>query len=100
MAPFAVPTRTRFTPRARKSSSTRLETSKRPGAWSGVRPDEPTAFGMMLPGTRRMLAGLRTPSSSASQMPVTAIEAFLSTSSTTLLAVLMSGKAVITGERP
>ena len=55
---------------------------------------------MMLPGTSLTLAGLSTPSSSASQIPVTAIEAFLRISSTTLLAVLMSGRAVITGERP
>ena len=45
-------------------------------------------------------AGFSTPSSSACQMPVTAIEAFLRTSSITLLAVLMSGSAFITGERP
>ena len=86
--------------RARRSSSTSCETSNRPGACSGVRPAEPTALGMMLPGTSLTLAGLSTPSSSASQIPVTAIEAFFRISSTTLLAVLMSGSAVITGERP
>ncbi len=47
-----------------------------------------------------MVAGLMTPSSSTCQIPVTAMEAFFSTSSTTLLAVLMSGNAFMTGERP
>jgi hypothetical protein len=55
---------------------------------------------MMEPGTRRTVAGFSTPSSSACQMPVTAMEAFFSTISTTVLAVRMSGSAFITGLRP
>ena len=85
-------------PADRRAPAARRRSGRAPAAGSG--PAEPTAFGMMLPGASLMLAGLSTPSSSASQMPVTAIEAFLRISSTTLLAVLMSGSAVITGERP
>jgi hypothetical protein len=54
----------------------------------------------IVPGTSLIVAGLMIPLSSACQMPVTAIEVFLRTSSTILLAVLMSGSAFITGERP
>ena len=86
--------------RLRKSSSTSCETSKRPGAASGVSPAEPTAFGMTAPGTSSTAEGSSTPSSSACQMPVAAMEAFFRMSSTTLSAVLMSGSAFITGERP
>ena len=71
-----------------------------PGAASGVSPALPGAFGMMAPGTSFTVSGFSTPSSSACQMPVTAMEAFLRTSSTTLLAVRMSGSAFITGPRP
>jgi hypothetical protein len=86
--------------RRRRSCSTSCETSKLPGAASGVRPEDPAAFGMIAPGTRRIVAGFSTPSSSACQMPVAAIEAFFRISSTTLLAVRMSGSALATGPRP
>jgi len=55
---------------------------------------------MIAPGTSSILAGFRTPSSSACQIPVTAIDAFFRTSSTTLFAVLISGRAFMTGDRP
>ena len=86
--------------RARRSFSTICDMSKLPGAASGVRPALPGALGMMEPGTSRTVAGFSTPSSSACQMPVTAMEAFFSTISTTVLAVRMSGSAFITGLRP
>jgi hypothetical protein len=66
--------------RSRSWPRTSSETSNRPGVSSGVRPADPTAFGIIVPGTSLMVAGLMTPSSSACQMPVTAIEAFLRTS--------------------
>jgi MFS family permease len=56
------------------------------------------AFSM--PAGQALLPNLSTPSSSACHIPVTAIDAFFNISSTTLLAVLISGKAFITGERP
>ena len=86
--------------RLRRSSKTSWETSNFPGASSGVNPLEPTALGIIAPGTSLTLAGFSTPSSSACQIPVTEIEAFFKISSTTLLAVLMSGRAFMTGERP
>ena len=60
----------------------------------------PTALGMTAPGTSSTVEGSSTPSSSACQMPVAAMEAVFRMSSTTLSAVLMSGSAFITGERP
>ena len=86
--------------RSRKSFSTIWDTSKFAPDASGVRPDEPTAFGIIAPGVKFIFDRFITPSSSACHMPETAIVAFFSTSSTTLFAVFISGNARKTGPRP
>ena len=86
--------------RSRKSFNIICETSKSAPLCSGVSPDEPTALGIIAPGVRFILFKLITPSSSACQIPDTAIVAFFKTNSTTLFAVFISGKARNTGPRP
>src|SRR5690606_42083693 len=86
--------------RPRKSSQIDCGTANRPGISGGYHPADPTAFGIIAPGTNSILAGFKTPSSSACQIPVTAIDAFFRINSTTLFAVLISGNAFITGDRP
>ena len=81
-------------------SNINCDTSKRPGISKGCNPFDPMALGIILPGVSSIFAGFNTPSSSACQIPVTAIDAFFKISSTTLFAVLISGKAFITGDLP
>ncbi len=89
---------------ARRSLITIWDTLKSALLGSGVR-DGPCgppflATGMMAPGRMRTVAGFSTPSSAAVYTPAIASEAFFNKSSSVLLRVLISGRAVISGPRP
>ena len=58
------------------------------------------ATGIITPGAICTVLGLSTPSSAAVYTPAIANDAFLSTNSSTLFSVLISGNAVISGPRP